>query len=77
MNARELSQMLEGMPQDAKVGRIGHFGEFHEMDAYDFGIRRVNTLPERPGSAYLPGFTNVPDMTVLAINPPDIGPEPD
>jgi hypothetical protein len=61
MTAQELIKFLKQVPPDAKVGRIGHFGEFHDISSYSIRKAYLNNTQE----------------IVVAIEPPDIGPEPD
>ena len=61
MTVGELITHLKKFDKELPVGRFGHFGEFYEMDHYDF----YECGAWEDGPCY------------LAIVPPDIGPDPD
>lgn len=60
---RMLQTILKGHG-NIEVCRVGHFAEIHSMDSFDFSVRQ--------------GRTKINDFrTVLSIEPPYIGEEPD
>lgn len=63
MTAKDLINELKKYPPKTRVGRIGHFGEFHELT-----LSAVRTTYEGPDGT---------GKMVINIEPPDIGPEPD
>jgi hypothetical protein len=63
---------LQTLPADLPVGRVGHYGEFHEMDTLDFSVRDARICPNG-----IYEYKGQYDAHVLAIEPPDIGDEPD
>lgn len=70
----DLKAILAKFPDDMPVGRLGHYGEFHEMGQHDFR-RQDGIVATAP---YPGGFESVePSFSAFVIDPPDIGPEPD
>ena len=61
MTAQELINFLKQVPPNTKVGRIGHYGEFHDISSCSVRNAYLNNTQE----------------IIVAIEPPDIGPEPD
>ena len=61
LTVKSLKFMLSTLPEDMRVGKIGHYGEFHTMDKYSFSVVPIMGETER----------------VLDVHTPDIGPEPD
>lgn len=60
---RVLQAILKGHG-NIEVCRVGHFGEIHSMDQFNFSVCQ--------------GHTKINDIrTVLSIEPPYIGEEPD
>lgn len=60
MTIEELVVFIEGFDPNLKVGRIGYYGEFYEIDPFDFTERKSLKL----------------GVKVLDIEPPDIGVAP-
>jgi hypothetical protein len=66
----DLIEHLQKWDKTLPFGRTGHYGEFYPMEVSDF----------RPSHAYEHefGFGKLkPYFEILAIDVPDIGPEPD
>jgi hypothetical protein len=72
LTVKVLIKYLEMLDPDLKVGRVGHYGEFYPMDLLDFSDRVADM-----GGAFSYRRGKKRAEKVLAISPPDIGPEPD
>lgn len=69
---KQLKEYLQTIPDDTVVGRVGHFGEFIELDNNHFFVRKAKiTLSE------LWDDSNYIEIQVLDLETPDIGPDPD
>jgi hypothetical protein len=69
MTVGRLKEILSELPDDMFVGRVGHFGEFVDMSERGACVK-VTYLDE-------PGSHDRVELTVLELEAPDIGPEPD
>lgn len=68
-----LKKVLETMPDDTRIGVVGHFGEFRQMGTFD--VRAQGVAREAKQDSWM---GHVIEMErVLSINTPDIGPDPD
>jgi len=70
---KDLKKMLEKIPDDLPIGRAGHFGEFCEMDKYDFSVVKASKVPVRKGWRDM----DQEKIDVFQVISPDIGPDPD
>lgn len=74
LTVKDLKKILQDLPDDMLVGKIGHFGEFREMEKYDFAVSQAALIPKG-------GYWRDADFDhltqVLSISTPDIGPTPD
>lgn len=69
----QLIELLECMPADTYVGRVGHFGEANLMNKYAFSyIREAYITPSGSWWGDKEHHVNILDLCV-----PDIGPDPD
>jgi len=75
ITVKELIKLLETFPKDMKIGRVGHFGEFNEMDKYYFDKTRAYLVPKN--KSWRDGVEIGNRVDVLNISTPDIGEEPD
>jgi hypothetical protein len=64
----QLIKHLSIFPKDTLVGKIGHFGEFHEMDKSDFDFSHSYRDHQ---------YKETESLNVIDINIPYIGEEPD
>ena len=74
LTVKQLKKILEEYPDDALVGRVGHFGEALLCDEVDIhGIRL------RDAYAYAHTWRDMTrmDIKILCIPMPDPGPDPD
>lgn len=71
LTVKELIEYLKTLPQDAYVGKAGHFGEFYTMSSYDFSLRE----------AYVTDWSwrseDRKNIICVNVSTPDVGPEPD
>lgn len=68
----EVIEVLKTFPKDALFGKVGHFGEFNEMNKTDFWLRRSYVTAN--------GYwrdANQEEVMVVDVTFPDIGPDPD
>lgn len=73
LTVERLIEHLKTLPPNAYVGRVGHFGEAHLMDTFDFSfVTRAYVTPRDTWRE-----TYQKDVDMLAISVPDIGPDPD
>lgn len=72
LKVSELIEFLKQMPQNAIVGRVGHFGELFECDKYAVTERLCYITPKvwEWNSAYRQ------NIEIVNINMPDIGEDP-
>ncbi len=72
LKVSDLIRLLKKQPQDAVVGKVGHFGEMHAMDKYDVTLGKCYV----PSDGWRSGYrrNNIP---IVTIDTPDIGPDPD
>lgn len=77
----KLKELLNSLPEDMPVGRVGHFGEIHFMTAGDLYTRKAYYNVDENGAtvpsweAWRRGSKQV-KIDVLDFNTPDIGEEP-
>jgi len=79
MKVDDLVKHLQKMPQDALVGVIGHFGDFHPMDDDNFhycGSLYKNMYIHKEDDGWISENRIYLD-SVLDIHCPDIGDDPD
>jgi len=70
----ELVEYLNTLDPFMPVGKIGHFGEIKTMRQYDFKVKEGYPIPEN--GTWRQGKPNE-KISILHINSPDIGPDPD
>ena len=68
----DILQKIE-RPDETYVGTVGHFGEFHGYDKYDFQDVREAYVTSEGGWR----DNNRRDVRVLNVGQIDIGPDPD
>jgi hypothetical protein len=73
LKVSDLIKLLEKYPQDALVGRVGHFGELNGMDKYNLSLTKCYATPD---GLWRNEYRreNIPIVDIGLI---DIGPEPD
>ncbi len=72
LKVSDLIDLLSKQPQDAVVGRVGHYGELHGMDKYDLTLRKCYVTPDGWRNNY-----RRENIQIVEINLADIGPDPD
>jgi hypothetical protein len=70
LKVADLKKLLERLPDDTPIGRVGHFGEFCPMDEFSFSVCEAFVTAEEWFDDHRRS------ITVMDICPPDIGPEP-
>ena len=73
LTIQQLIDHLKTLPADVYVGRVGHFGEAHLMSKYNFSYTREAYITP---SGYWRDDKEF-KIKILAIEAPDIGPNPD
>ena len=69
----DLKKILSKIDNSLFVGRVGHYGEFNEMDESDFWV----TDSYITDSVFFTTKNKAKRLQVLHISPPYIGEEPD
>lgn len=69
----ELKKILSTIDDNLPVGRVGWFGEFREMSAYNISVTEACPVPE--GKTWR--YQDPKPIKVLQIVSPDIGEGPD
>lgn len=72
LTVEKLIEHLKTFPKDALVGKVGHFGEFNEMDESDFYVSKAYITASESWRD-----NERKDVEVIEIMCPDIGPDPD
>ena len=72
LTVEKLINHLKTFPKDTLVGKVGHFGEFNEMDESDFYARKAYITTSED---WRNGVRK--NIGVVEIMCPDIGPDPD
>lgn len=70
MEVHELMSFLASVSPNAKVGTLGHFGEFYEMDLPEV-IQTHTRSPDHRGRA-----NKSAEFNAVVFTCPDVGPEP-
>jgi hypothetical protein len=71
MTVGKLKGLLSKLPDDMPVGRVGHFGEFVDMSERGASVKTTYLT-----DSGWRGEDRI-DLTVLDLETPDIGSEPD
>ena len=66
----EFIEFLSFLPQDAAVGFTGHFGDMHPLDLRSVYVRSADRV------AHMWTGTETDPFSIVSIDVPDIGPEP-
>lgn len=72
LKVSELIEILEEMPHDAVVGRVGHFGEMNGIDRHDISLKKGYVTPDGRWRNENRRYVNI-----VEIDMPDIGPDPE
>lgn len=70
----DLINLLNSYDKNLPIGVVGHFGEFHPIDKFDF---RTSNVHEKLSYEQKRKDVKAKEFKILAINAPDIGEEPD
>ncbi len=75
LTVEQLIKILQGIPQDAPVGVIGHFGEFHGFNKHQFRYSENRHCYITPNDNWRQEHRR--DINVVEVSQIDIGPDPD
>lgn len=78
----DLKKIIQDLPEDMLVGRVGHFGEAHFMSKGDFGVKTAYFNQYKDGRVCKNWrgehrMTERVDVEVFEVSSPDIGETPE
>jgi len=71
----QLIEILQKFPKEAHVGAIGHFGEFHGIDKFDFNYSESRDCYVTPDGNWRNDTRRY--INIVEVYQKDIGPDPD